>query len=37
MIDWIRTVQGIAAIVAVVAWCDLSLPLLVFSPGGPSG
>jgi hypothetical protein len=37
MIDWIRTVQGIAAIVAVifatlVAWWNPGLPRLVFSP-----
>jgi hypothetical protein len=37
MIDWIKTVQGIAAIVAVifatmVAWWNLSLPRLAFSP-----
>jgi hypothetical protein len=37
MIDWIRTVQGIAAIVAVifatlVTWWNPGLPRLVFSP-----
>jgi hypothetical protein len=37
LIDWIKTVQGIAAIVAVifatvVAWWNLGLPHLVFSP-----
>jgi hypothetical protein len=37
MIDWIKTVQGVAAIVAavfptMVAWWNLGLPRLVFSP-----
>jgi hypothetical protein len=33
MIDWIKTVHGIAAIFAtVVAWWNLGLPRLVFSP-----
>jgi hypothetical protein len=40
MIDWIRTVRGIAAIVAVifatlVAWWNPGLPRLVFSPEAP--
>jgi hypothetical protein len=40
MIDWIKTIQGIAAIVAVifatvVAWWNLGLPRLVFSPELP--
>jgi hypothetical protein len=37
MIDWIKTAQGVAAIVAaifatVVVWWNLGLPHLVFSP-----
>jgi hypothetical protein len=37
MIEWIKTVQGIAVIVAVifatmVAWWNLGLPRLVFPP-----
>jgi hypothetical protein len=37
MIDWIKTAQGVAAIVAavfatMVAWWNLGLPRLVFSP-----
>jgi hypothetical protein len=37
MIDWIKTAQGVAAIVAaifatMVAWWNLGLPCLVFSP-----
>jgi hypothetical protein len=46
MIDWIKTAQGVAAIIAaicatMVAWWNLDLPRLVFSPelsipAGPS-
>ena len=37
MIDWIKTAQGVAAISAaifatMVAWWNLGLPRLVFSP-----
>ena len=37
MIDWIKTAQGVAAIVAaifatMVAWWNLGLPRVVFSP-----
>ena len=37
MIDWIKTAQGVAAIIAavfasMVAWWNLGLPRLVFSP-----
>jgi hypothetical protein len=40
MIDWIKTAQGVAAIVAaifatMVAWWNLALPRLVFSPETP--
>jgi hypothetical protein len=40
MIDWIKTAQGVAAIVAaifatMVAWWNLGLPRLVFSPEAP--
>ena len=40
MIDWIKTAQGLAAIIAalfasMVAWWNLGLPRLVFSPEAP--
>jgi hypothetical protein len=40
MIDWIETAQGVAAIIAavfasMVAWWNLGLPRLVFSPEAP--
>jgi hypothetical protein len=42
MIDWIKTIQGIAAIVTVifatvVAWWNVGLPRLVFSPEAARG
>ena len=40
MIDWIKTAQGVAAIMAaifatMIAWLNLGLPGLVFSPEAP--